>query len=75
MSVTAPNEGAEVVCALIGMDTDVEAMVAHVDGVVRIEYSRPSASQRRSTYLIEQYPAGDPALVLVLSRLRLRNAE
>lgn len=72
MAVSVPPEGSEVVCCLIGMDTDVEALVAHVDGVVRIEYSRPSASQQRRTYLVEEYSAGDPALTLVLSRLRLR---
>lgn len=70
MAVSVPEDGAERVCALIGMDTDVEALVAHDDGVVRIEYSRPSASQRRRVYLIEEYSVDDPALGLVLARLR-----
>lgn len=71
MAVSVPHDGAEVVCCLIGMDTDVEALVAHANGMVRIEYSRPAASQQRRTYLVEEYSVDDPALRLVLSRLRV----
>lgn len=71
MAVSAPPDGGVLLCTLIGMETDVEALVSHSDGVVRIEYSRPSASQQRRVYLIEEYPAGDPALTVVLPRLRL----
>jgi hypothetical protein len=70
MAVTVPQDGSEVVCCLIGMDTDVEALVARRDGTVRIEYSRRSASRQRRVYLVEEYSVDDPALTLELSRLR-----
>jgi hypothetical protein len=69
MAVSVPPEGSQVVCRLVGMDTDVEALVAHRGGVVIVEYSRPSASQQRRVYLVEEYSVDDPALALELSRL------
>lgn len=70
MAVDVPPEGSELLCTTIGMDTDLEARVSHHGGVVRIEYPRLSASQRRSVHLVEQYPASDGRLALELSRLR-----
>lgn len=70
MAVSVPSEGAEVLCRLVGMDTDVGALVSRHEGVVRIEYSRRSASQRRRTYLVEEFAVDDPGLDLVLSRLQ-----
>lgn len=70
MAVDVPADGAEVLCTVVGMATDVEALVSHQDGTVSVEYSRLSASQRRSVHLVEEYPAADPMLALELSRLR-----